>query len=168
VAKDDAPLDLFIGTYPDAPAAEEAWRGLKQLADDEVVFVEGLALVNRDENGKIHVKDTKHEGGVGATIGAVGGAVLGLIFPPSLLASAVVGTAVGAGAGTTVDRLSKRRIKSDVEWAVPPGSSGVVVIFHEEWAAEVERALAGATRIERHHVHEDDEVADQGEDPRLA
>ena len=38
----------------------------------------------------------------------------------------------------------------------------------EESLAEVEKALAGANRIERHHIHEDDEAADEGEDPRLA
>lgn len=167
MAKDEAPLDLWIATYPDAGVAEEAWNRLKQRVENEEMSVEALALVNRDQDGKIHVKDTKHEGGIGAAIGAVGGAVLGLIFPPSLLASAVVGTAVGAGAGSAVDRVSKRQIKSDVEWAVPPGSSGVVVIFDEQWAGDVEQALADAKRVERHHVHEDDNAENEDEKTNL-
>ena len=56
-----------------------------------MIEVEALALVERDSEGKIHVKDTSHETGTGAKIGAVGGALVGLIFPPSLLATAALG-----------------------------------------------------------------------------
>jgi uncharacterized membrane protein len=155
---DEAIQDLYVAAYGDSAGAEAAWNALKQLVADDVIEVEALALVNRDSDndGKIHVKDTSRETGVGATIGAVGGALVGLIFPPALLASAAVGAGLGAGAGTVVDRVGKRKIKADVEWAVPRGGSGVVVVFDEKWVAEVEKALAGAERITRDHLHDED------------
>lgn len=155
--KDAPPLELYIAAYPDASSAEEDWNALKQSAHDKTISVEALALVNRDHDGKVHVKDTTRETGVGAAIGAVGGAVVGLIFPPALLASAVVGAGIGAGTGTVVDRVSRRKIKEDVEWVVEPGHSGVVVLFHPESTAEVEKGLVKASRIVREHIDEDGE-----------
>jgi uncharacterized membrane protein len=154
---DEAPQDLYVAAYGDSTAAETAWNSLKQLVADDVIEVEALALVNRDSDGKVHVKDTTRETGVGATIGAVGGAIVGLIFPPSMLATAALGAGLGAGAGKVVDRVGKRKIKAEVEWTLPPDGSGVVVVFDEKWVTEVEKALSGAVKISRDHLHDHDE-----------
>ena len=153
--KDDAEQDLYVAAYSNRNTAEEDWNVLKQLASDDVITVEALALVNRADDGKIHVKDTTNEPGIGAVVGAVGGALVGLIFPPALLASAAVGAGVGVGAGAVIDRVTKRKIKSDVEWAVPVGGSGIVVVFDEEWVSEIEKALTRADNISRNHLHDD-------------
>ena len=158
--KDEAVEDLYVAAYSDPGTAEEDWNTLKRLAADDVIKVGALALVNRDSDGKLHVKDTTNEPGIGAVVGAVGGALVGLIFPPALLASAAVGAGVGAGAGSVIDRVTKRNIKSDVEWAVPVGGSGVVVIFDEQWVSEVEGAITRADSISRHHLHDSDADAD--------
>ena len=156
--QDEAPQDLYVAAYSDSAAAEAAWNSLKQLAADEVIEVEALALVERDSDRKIHVKDTSHETGTGAKIGAVGGALVGLIFPPSLLATAALGAGLGAGTGAVVDRVRKRKIETDVEWALPPDSSGVVVVFDEQWVVEVERVLTGADKLVRDHLHGDEDA----------
>jgi uncharacterized membrane protein len=163
--KDDADQDLYVAAYTNRSTAEEDWNALKQLASDDVIKVEALALVNRDADGKVHVKDTTNEPGVGAVVGAVGGALVGLIFPPALLASAAVGAGVGAGAGTVLDRVTKRKIKSDVEWAVPVGGSGIVVIFDEQWVSQVETALTRADNISRNHLHDSDAEATESATP---
>src|SRR4051794_18315274 len=93
--QDEAPQDLYVAAYGDSADAEAAWNGLKQLVADEVIEVEALALVNRDDDGKIRVRDTTREVGVAATVGALGGALVGLIFPPSLLATAALGAGLG-------------------------------------------------------------------------
>lgn len=152
----DVPLDLYIAAYSDESAAQEDWDGLKQLAKDKIITIDGLVLVSRDTDGKIHVKDNAHEAGLGAAIGAVGGAIVGLIFPPSILAAAVVGGGIGAGAGAITDRVQKRQIKADLEDVLVPGSSGIVAIFEERWVAEVEKALAKADKAERHELSAQD------------
>ena len=88
-------------------------------------------------------------------MGAVGGAIVGLIFPPALLASAVVGAGIGAGAGVVVDQVTKHQIRADVENTLPPGSSGIVAIFEERWVTEVEKALTRADKAEHHHAHQE-------------
>jgi len=168
--KDEAPQDLYVAAYSDSTTAEAAWNALKQLVADDVIEVEALALVNRDSDGKIHLKDTSHEIGRAATVGAIGGALVALIFPPSLLATAALGAGLGAGAGAVMDRVAKRKIKADVEWTIPPDGSGVVVVFDEQWVAEVEKALTGAVQISRDHLHDDDEntTSESGSDLPVA
>jgi hypothetical protein len=47
-----------------------------------------------------------------------------------------------------------------VENTLPPNSSAVVAIFEERWVAEVEKALAKATKTEKHHVHDNSAESD--------
>ena len=108
----DAPVDLYIAAYPDPDAARGDWDAIKQLADDDVIKVDGLILVSRRTDGKIHVDDDFHTARKGAGWGAVGGAVIGLIFPPAILAGAAVGAAVGAGAGGLLSHAEKAVIKA--------------------------------------------------------
>lgn len=151
----EVPVDLYIATYSDPGAAQQDWDDVKQLARDGVITVDGLVLVSRDTDGKIDVKDNAHDVGRGAAIGAVGGAVVGLIFPPALLASAVVGGGIGAGAGAIRDRREKKEIKADVEDVLPAGSSGIVAMFEERWVGDVEKALTNADNVTKHEVDSD-------------
>jgi uncharacterized membrane protein len=75
--KDDAMLDLYVAAYREPGTAEEDWTTLKRLAADDVIKVGALALVNRDSGGNLYVKDTTNEPGIGAVVGAVGGALVG-------------------------------------------------------------------------------------------
>ena len=151
----DAPVDLYIATYSDPGAAQEDWDGIKQLARDGMIMVDGLVLVSRDADGKMTVKDNAHDVGKGAALGAVGGAIIGLIFPPAFLASAAVGAGIGAGAGKIVDSRQKKEIKEDVEDVLPSGSSGIVALFEERWIDDVEKALTQADKVSKHEVDSD-------------
>jgi uncharacterized membrane protein len=155
----DAPVDLYIAAYDDPDGARGDWDAIKQLADDDVIKVDGLVLVSRRSDGKIHVDDDFHEARKGAGWGAVGGAVVGLIFPPALLASAAVGAGIGAGAGALLSHGEKAEIKADVEDTLPLNSSGIVAFFEEEWADDVEQALSNASNVTKEKV--DGDSADQ-------
>ena len=148
----DAPIDLYIAAYADPDAAQADWDELKRLAKEDIIRVDALVLVSRDADGKVHVKDNSHEVGVGTVLGVVGGAIVGLIFPPSILAAAVVGGGVGAGAGGLLDHHRKSEIKADVEEALPPNSSGIVALFEEKWTADMEKLLARAEKVTKHEV----------------
>lgn len=155
----DAPVDLYIAAYDDPDAARGDWDTIKQLAHDDVIKVDGLILVSRRADGKIHVDDDFHETRKGAKWGLVGGAVVGLIFPPALLASAAVGTAIGAGAGALISHGQKAEIKADVDDTLPLNSSGIVAIFEEQWTDDIDKALSSASNVTKEKV--DSESADQ-------
>jgi len=135
--------------------AREDWDTLKQLAKDDMIKVDGLILVSRRTDGKIHVDDDFHETRKGAKWGAVGGAVVGLIFPPALIASAAVGAGVGAGIGGLVSHGQKKEIKADVEDVLPLNSSGIVAVFEEQWEDDIDSALSNAKKVTKEKVDRD-------------
>lgn len=148
----DVPVDLYIAAYLDADAARDDWDTIKELADAGTIKVEGLILVNRRADGKIHVDDNFHTASKGAGWGAVGGAVVGLIFPPSLLAGALVGAGAGLGVGGLMSHGEKAIIKDDVEDVLPLDSSGIVAMFEEQWAVDVAKALSKASTVTKDKV----------------
>ena len=156
---DEHPVDLYIAVYSDPNSAGLDWADLQRLQDDGVIELDGLVLVSRDSNGKIHVDDTAHDVRKGSTVGAVGGLVVGLIFPPSLLASGLVGAGIGAGIGGLRSHHDKKEIRADVEEVLPPDSSGIVAVFEEHWSERLEQALGHADQIKKEKV--DRESAEQ-------
>jgi uncharacterized membrane protein len=69
----DAPVEIYIAAYDDPDAARGDWDAIKQLAHDDLIEVDGLVLVSRRDDGKIHVDDDFHDTAKGAGWGAVGG-----------------------------------------------------------------------------------------------
>jgi uncharacterized membrane protein len=151
-SENDTPVDLYIAAYSDPDAAQADWDVIKELAKEKTITVDGLVLVSRDMDGKIDIKDNAHTVGHGAAWGAGAGLLIGLIFPPSLLVSGLVGDGVGAGIGGLVSHSEKSEIKDEVEDDVPPGSSAIVALFEERWAADIEKALPKASKVSKHQV----------------
>ena len=163
MAKDsDVPVDLYIAAYDDPDAAQGDFDALKELVHDGVIFVDAAVLVSRDDEGKLTVKENAHEVAKGGMVGALGGLVLGLIFPPGIIAAAVVGGAAGAGVGGLMSRHREHEIKKDAEDVIPPGSSGIVAVFDEVWVKQVDKALAKAEKIDKEEV--DRESVDQAKE----
>ena len=155
----NAPVDLYVAAYLDPDAARADWDVIKQLAADDTIKVEGLVLVSRRSDGKIHVDDDFHTARKGAAWGAFGGAVIGLIFPPALLAGALVGAAAGLGIGGLVSHGEKAEIKADVEDTLPLNSSGIVALFDQQWATDVDKALTKASKVTKNQVDGDNAAA---------
>jgi uncharacterized membrane protein len=155
----EAPVDLYVAAYSDPDAARDDWNVIKQLAEDDVIKVDGLILVSRRYDGKIHVDDDFHTARRGAAWGAVGGAVIGLIFPPTLLAGAAVGAGLGLGAGKLLSHGAKAEIRANVEEALPLNSSGIVALFEERWVTDVDKAMSHADKVTKEQV--DAESAEQ-------
>jgi uncharacterized membrane protein len=151
----DAPVDLYIAAYDDPDAAKDDWDAIKDLAHEGTIKVDGLVLVSRRADGKIHVDDNLHTTAKGATWGAVGGLVLGAIFPPTLLAGALVGAGVGAGTGALISHGDKEEIKADVEDVLPVNTSGIVAVFEEQWADDIEKSLSKASNVTKKQVDGD-------------
>jgi uncharacterized membrane protein len=102
---------IYIGTYPNEPAARADYDLVKDLHALGAVGTYDAAVVRKDGSGKVHVnKDemaTRH-GGWG---GAAAGAVVGILFPPSIIATALVGGAIGAVSGHLWWGMSRADVK---------------------------------------------------------
>ena len=84
-------------------------------------------MANADAEGKINiVKMTDHHTRKGFAVGAVAGVVVGIIFPPSIIASALVVGAGGAAIGKLGNLNARNATARDLASVLTPGSSGII------------------------------------------
>jgi uncharacterized membrane protein len=138
----DNPVFLYIGEYDSVDDAKADLEELKELHREHVVGTYDAAVVTKDEDGKVKVVDkiekpTQHGGWAGLAVGAA----LGLIFPPSLLVSGLV----GAGAGALIGHLRGGMSNSDLKeiGEVLEESEAALIVVGE---ATIERAVDEATK----------------------
>ena len=99
-AVSDGATTLFVADFNDTGAAWEAYEALRSIEDGRHVAIDGVVVVNRDADGKLEIqKATDHSTKKGLKWGVIGGAALGLVFPPSIIGSAVALGAGGAALG---------------------------------------------------------------------
>ena len=128
-AVSDGAHTLFIADFNDTSAAHEAYGALKSLEDGRHFAIDGVIVVNRDADGKLEIeKATDHSTKKGLKWGLIGGAALGLVFPPSIIGSAVALGAGGAALGKAHQLHDKIGLEKDLSDAVAPGHSGIVAI----------------------------------------
>ena len=154
MAKPDG-MFLYIGTYPNEAAARADYDVVKDLHSVDVVGTYDAAVVTKDSSGKVHVnKDemaTRH-GGWG---GAAAGAVVGILFPPAVLGSALVGAAIGGVGGHLWRGISRSDVKELGE-LIDAGEAALLVVG----ASTIEAALDKADlKAEKHIAKQLDKVS---------
>jgi uncharacterized membrane protein len=147
VASDGA-YTLVVADFPDVAAAREAYEQLKQYTEDNRLDIEGVIVLSKDQDGTVEVqKATDYQTKRGLAWGVVGGVVLGVLFPPSIIGSAVVLGAAGAGVGRLRHRHYSQEFADELAESIDPGHSGIVALVSDPTELELERALAKADRI---------------------
>jgi uncharacterized membrane protein len=148
----DDPKLLYIAAYDDADGAQGDFDALKELVRTGAIFVDVAVLVSRGDDGKISVKENAHEVAGGSMVGAAAGFVIGLIFPPSIIAATVVGGGAGAGFGKLLSHHRGNEVKKDVEKVLPSGSSGIIAVFDVTLKPKVEETLSKAAKVDEEEV----------------
>jgi uncharacterized membrane protein len=131
--------ELLVFTFQEGASAAVALAELKEWQKDGMIDIVNAAVLSRDEDGKIHVKETADpEPGKGALIGAVVGGLFGLLAGP---AGVAVGAAAGAGVGGFAAHSIDLGIPNDqlreLAEALRPGTSAVVALIDRCWADQV-------------------------------
>src|SRR5256885_5636398 len=124
--------DVLIAAYLFEDLAKRDFDVVLKLAEDKAITVEGVAVVQKDADGEVHVIETgDHLGRKGAKLGGGAGLVVGLLAPPLLAA-----TAVGAAARGVIGKFAKHRLESGIrEEPDPPppqGSGGPIPVYDSE------------------------------------
>ena len=157
-AVSDGARTLFVADFSDTSTAWEAYEALRSLEDGRHFAIDGVVVVKRDADGELEIqKATDHSTKRGMTWGLVGGAALGLVFPPTIIGSAAALGAGGAALGKAKQLHDKIGLEKDLEDAVAPGHSGIVALISDPGAVEIRNALAKANSIVESAV--DDVVA---------
>lgn len=156
----DGAYALFVADFNDTESALTAYEGLKAAEDGVTVKVEGAVVVKRDADGKIHILEaTDHNTKKGFRWGVIGGAAIGLIFPPTILAGAAVAGAIGAASGKVRQLHERGKLADELETAIQPGHSGIIVMVSNPSAVKIRAALNTANVIVQSTV--DNVVADE-------
>jgi uncharacterized membrane protein len=138
----DNPVFLYVGEYDSVEDAKADLEELKDLHREHVVGTYDAAVITKNEEGKVKIVDkiekpTQHGGWAGLAVGAA----LGLIFPPSILVSGLV----GAGAGALIGHLEGGMSRSDLKEVgeMLDESEAALIVVGE---ATIERGVEEATR----------------------
>jgi len=140
---------VLTATFDSLGGANLAVQKLEGLEKQGLLDVENTMAVSKNAWGKIDVKETTGDSAKqGAGVGALVGGVLGLIFPPSILASTALGAAIGGMTGmlrgTNFDPQDIQAMADQLQ----PGQSMLVAIVDPQWQDEIQAALDGvATKI---------------------
>jgi len=150
---------LFIATYPDEPAAQADYDVVKALRDLDAIGRYDAAVVTKDAKGKIHVNKDESTTRKGAWTGIAAGAVLGILFPPSVLGSAAVLGAAGGFAGHLFGGLSRKDVKELGEF-IDDGQAALLVIGDLTVSKALEKAELHAAKTMTKEVDVDAQALD--------
>jgi uncharacterized membrane protein len=141
----DEPLFLFIATYDDEADAWLDYEAVKDLHAMGVIGTYDAAVVTKDDDGNVkvhkHEKATQH----GAWSGVVVGAVVGIFFPPFLVADALIGGLAGGVIGHVWRGMSRKDVRELGE-LLDEGDAALVVVGKSTLEKALEKAVTRATK----------------------
>ena len=154
MAKPDG-VFVYVGTYPDEMSARDDYEIVKDLHAVGAVGTYDASVVTKDDNGKVHVNKDETSTRHGAWGGAAVGAVVGILFPPSLIGSAVVGAGVGGVGGHLWKGMSRADVKEFGE-LIDAGQAALVIVGESTLESALDKA---GLKAEKHMTKELDDVS---------
>ena len=137
---------LILASFDNEKNAEKALFDLKMDKRGRLIEFKDAALVNRDAEDKIHIKEISDlSSGKGVVYGGIVGAIIGLLTGP-------LGAAIGGIAGAVVGGIAAKKIDTgipderilEIAAALKPGTSAIMVIVEQRWFENVHMHLEEA------------------------
>lgn len=139
----DATYAAYAAAYDNLDDAKEDFKTLKEAG---LRHITAALVYNKD--GRIHVHEKTHAGKVAGAAGAIGGVIVGAIFPPAgvaILTDAAIG-GVGLGLiGHFAGGLSRHDLK-ELGALLDSGSAAVIAVAEDAVDTDVDKALSRATK----------------------
>jgi uncharacterized membrane protein len=137
-------VEIVSAVYPDQEHAQSILDMLHEMHASSAITLKDAAFVSKLPDGKIHVQETKElTTAKGAKRGAIVAGIFGIIYPPSLIASVLLGGAIGAGWGKLRHTVKKRDSLKGVADGLQPGQVALVTLSDEASVPQIELALQG-------------------------
>jgi uncharacterized membrane protein len=138
-----ANLDTSVFVYDDATGAEADWAALEAAAEAGNLTMADAALVeNRNGEAVIVQRQSHHGWGKGAVVGAV----VGVLFPPSIIGAAALGAGGGALVSGMTRALGRSKVK-DLGDTLDSGATAIIVVSPAQSTNGVCNTLTHARRI---------------------
>jgi uncharacterized membrane protein len=143
---------FIVVIFPDETKAYEGTRALKELHAENSLTLYGVAVVAKQADGKLSVKQQADRGPLGIAVGALAGGLVGLLGGP-------IGAAIGLGGGALIGSvldINNLGVSGDfldrVSQDLTPGKVAVVAEVSEDWVTPLDTrmdALGGIVIRER-------------------
>jgi uncharacterized membrane protein len=150
----DRPVFIYAATYPSTDDAWADYDVLVELHAEKLIGTYDAAVIDKDSDGKVHVhkheKATQHGGWGGVAVGAL----VGVLFPPSVLGTAAVGGAIGAVGGHFRKGLSRGDMK-DLGDTLEAGEASLLVIGESRVEEQLGKAATRAQKAIEKEVDAD-------------
>ena len=104
-------LFIFVGTYRAEEDALADYEVVRELHRAGAIGSYDAVLVTKDEEGKVHATRVEMAARHAGWGGALGGALVGLLFPPAIVVTTIVGGAVGTLSGHLWRGMSRADVK---------------------------------------------------------
>jgi uncharacterized membrane protein len=152
----DNPVEVFIAAFGNETQAGVALKDFKTMnREGSIDLIDAVVLVHKSD-GKVHFEETADPSGKKwAKRGAIAGGLVGLIFPPSIIASAAIGGAGGGVWGKIRDKGFKDEDLKAIGESLDPGTSAIIAIAEDRVVERLATGLAGYERIARHALSDE-------------
>ena len=148
------PVFLYAAAYNSEGDARADYEVLLEAHAEGWVGTYDAAVLHKTPDGKVHVhkeeKPTQH----GAWTGAGVGALVGLVFPPAIIGSAIVGAAAGGLIGHLEGGMSRADLKEIGDY-LEENEAALIVIAENRVEEELEKRLTRAEKIMEKEVDAD-------------
>jgi uncharacterized membrane protein len=146
-------VEVFVAAFDAEPKAAAALKDFQSAQREGAIDLIDAAVIVRTADGKVKFEETADPSGKKwAKRGAIAGGVVGLIFPPSIIASAIVGGGAGAVWGKVRDKGFDDDELRAIGDSLPPGSSAIIAVAEDRVVEQLVRGVAGYQKISRHMV----------------
>ena len=143
---------IFIGTDPDEAHAQDDYQVVKDLHTAGAVGTYDAAVVTKAVNGKVHVNKDEMATRHGAWGGAAAGAVVGILFPPSIIGTTLAGAAIGGVGGHLWRGMSRADVK-ELGDIIDDGQAALVVVGESKMGQAVQKATRKAKKRAAKDLH---------------
>ena len=144
----DGAYTLIIAQFKNDADTEAAYAALEELEQTTSLRIDGVMTAKMDESGKVSLgRMTDHSTKTGLKWGVVGGVVAGILFPPTILASAASLGVVGAVLGKVRNKGHRSDLTAQLQEVMTPGTSGIVALVEDTAVVAVREALVKADKI---------------------
>jgi uncharacterized membrane protein len=152
---------FVVAIFPSEAKAYEGTRALDELHAEGCLTVYGSAVLAKDANGQLSVKQAADQGPLAVGVGALAGTLIGLLGGP-------VGAAIGYGSGAMVGALSdiynsgvSVDFVNSVSEKLTPGKTAVIAEVAEDWVTPLDtrmEAIGGIVMREWRSDFEDEQI----------
>jgi uncharacterized membrane protein len=135
--------DLIVVGFKDEFKADEVMNELRRLQSEYLVDLEDAAIVVRNQEGKVKLKQAQELVAAGAVSGSYWGILLSVLFFNPIFA--LVGAAAGALSGALTDIGIDDNFMRDLGSTIEPGTSAIFVLIRK---STPDRVLENLSKFE--------------------